>query len=65
MPLRNTPAGIIDEMKKSGIRGRGAAVSLPVPSGVLPLLTDQKYVVCNADEGDPAFMDRAILKATH
>ena len=62
---KNTPAGIIDEMKKSGIRGRGGG---GFPTGTkwsfaAANQADQKYVVCNADEGDPgAFMDRAILE---
>jgi NADH:ubiquinone oxidoreductase subunit F (NADH-binding)/NAD-dependent dihydropyrimidine dehydrogenase PreA subunit len=60
-----TPADIIDEMKKSGIRGRGGG---GFPTGTkwgfaAANKADQKYVVCNADEGDPgAFMDRAVLE---
>jgi NADH:ubiquinone oxidoreductase subunit F (NADH-binding)/NAD-dependent dihydropyrimidine dehydrogenase PreA subunit len=60
-----TPADIIDEMKKSGIRGRGGG---GFPTGMkwefaARNQADQKYVVCNADEGDPgAFMDRAVLE---
>ena len=56
---------VIDEIKKSGIRGRGGA---GFPTGTKWELTkasegNQKYVVCNADEGDPgAFMDRSILE---
>ena len=56
---------VIDEIKKSGLRGRGGA---GFPTGKKWELTksyeaDQKYVVCNADEGDPgAFMDRSILE---
>ena len=55
----------IDEMKKSGLRGRGGA---GFPTGLKwqfarGYQADQKYVVCNADEGDPgAFMDRSILE---
>lgn len=61
----STPAGVIDEVKKSGIRGRGGG---GFPTGTkwsfaAANQADQKYVVCNADEGDPgAFMDRAILE---
>lgn len=60
-----TPAGVIDEIKKSGLRGRGGG---GFPTGLKWEITakvpgDQKYVVCNADEGDPgAFMDRSILE---
>ncbi|MGL4738252.1 MAG: NADH-quinone oxidoreductase subunit NuoF [Cellulosilyticaceae bacterium] len=56
---------VIDEMKKSGLRGRGGG---GFPTGLKWEFTyknqsDQKYVVCNADEGDPgAFMDRSILE---
>lgn len=56
---------VIDEISKSGLRGRGGA---GFPTGKKWLFTkmaegDQKYVVCNADEGDPgAFMDRSILE---
>lgn len=56
---------VIEEIKKSGLRGRGGA---GFPTGKKWELTksyksDQKYVVCNADEGDPgAFMDRSILE---
>ena len=59
------PADVIDEIKKSGLRGRGGG---GFPTGVKWELTakqkaDQKYVVCNADEGDPgAFMDRSIME---
>ena len=60
-----TPDEVIEEIKKSGLRGRGGA---GFPTGKKWELTkineaDQKYVVCNADEGDPgAFMDRSILE---
>jgi NADP-reducing hydrogenase subunit HndC len=60
-----TPKKIIDDMLASGLRGRGGAgfptgrkwqTALEQPAGV-------KYMVCNADEGDPgAFMDRSILE---
>jgi len=55
----------IDLIKKSGLRGRGGG---GFPTGLkweiaLKNKADQKYVVCNADEGDPgAFMDRSILE---
>jgi len=60
-----TPAQVIEEIKKSGLRGRGGG---GFPTGLKWEITsksqaDQKYVVCNADEGDPgAFMDRSILE---
>ncbi len=60
-----TPQEVIDEMKKSGLRGRGGA---GFPTGVKWQFEkdqpgDEKYVICNADEGDPgAFMDRSILE---
>ena len=59
------PDQVIDEIKKSGLRGRGGG---GFPTGLKWEITrksqaDQKYVVCNADEGDPgAFMDRSILE---
>ncbi|MBE0536607.1 MAG: FAD-dependent oxidoreductase [Phycisphaerae bacterium] len=69
-----TPEAVIDEMQKSGLRGRGGA---GFPAGrkwgfcrsyVLKQRAVQPdmpcYVICNADEGDPgAFMDRSILEA--
>lgn len=60
-----TPQEVIDEIKKSGLRGRGGG---GFPTGVKwQFAADQpagdKYVICNADEGDPgAFMDRSILE---
>ena len=60
-----TPEEIIAEVKKSGLRGRGGA---GFPTGLKWELTrkavgDKKYVICNADEGDPgAFMDRSLLE---
>jgi len=59
------PQDVIDEIKKSGLRGRGGG---GFPTGVKwQFAADQpagkKYVVCNADEGDPgAFMDRSVLE---
>jgi NADH:ubiquinone oxidoreductase subunit F (NADH-binding)/(2Fe-2S) ferredoxin len=61
-----TPEQLIDEIKKSGLRGRGGA---GFPTGLKWANTrsnpgDLKYVVCNGDEGDPgAYMDRSILEA--
>ncbi len=60
-----SPEGIIEETKKSGLRGRGGA---GFPTGIKwevcrQAKGDTKYIICNADEGDPgAFMDRAILE---
>jgi NADP-reducing hydrogenase subunit HndC len=60
-----TPTELIEEMKKSGLRGRGGA---GFPTGVkwgfaAKYPSETKYVVCNADEGDPgAYMDRAVLE---
>lgn len=60
-----TPAEVIDVVKASEIRGRGGA---GFPTGLkwsfaAPQVADQKYVACNADEGDPgAFMDRSVLE---
>ena len=60
-----TPEAVIDEIKRSGLRGRGGG---GFPTGLKWELArkyqaDQKYVVCNADEGDPgAFMDRSIME---
>ena len=59
-----TPEEVIQEITKSGLRGRGGA---GFPTGKKWLFArqaqgEQKYVVCNADEGDPgAFMDRSVL----
>jgi NADH:ubiquinone oxidoreductase subunit F (NADH-binding)/formate hydrogenlyase subunit 6/NADH:ubiquinone oxidoreductase subunit I len=60
-----TPLQIIDEVKKSGLRGRGGG---GFPTGrkwefTYQAKAEKKYVICNADEGDPgAFMDRSILE---
>ena len=60
-----TPQQVIDVMKASGLRGRGGA---GFPTGMkwqfaANNVNDTKYVVCNADEGDPgAFMDRSVLE---
>jgi NADH-quinone oxidoreductase subunit F len=56
---------VIDEMKQSGLRGRGGG---GFPAGIkweagYKAAGDEKYIVCNADEGDPgAFMDRSLLE---
>ncbi len=60
-----SPVDVIEEIKSSGLRGRGGA---GFPTGLKWESTyneenKQKYVVCNADEGDPgAFMDRSVLE---
>jgi bidirectional [NiFe] hydrogenase diaphorase subunit len=60
-----SPEDVIAEVRKSGLRGRGGA---GYPTGlkwdiVRKGVADQKYIVCNADEGDPgAFMDRSVLE---
>jgi len=60
------PEDVINEIKKSGLRGRGGG---GFPTGVKWEFAhnaegEQKYVICNADEGDPgAFMDRSIVEA--
>ncbi len=60
-----TPDGVIDEIKKSGLRGRGGA-GFPTWfkwDAARKSKGNEKYVVCNADEGDPgAFMDRSVLE---
>ena len=59
------PIQVIDEVTKSGLRGRGGA---GFPTGkkwsfARASNSDKKYIICNADEGDPgAFMDRSILE---
>ena len=61
-----TPEDVIEEVRKSGLRGRGGAGA---PTAMKWRFCHdapgpQKYVICNADEGDPgAFMDRSILEA--
>ena len=63
--LKMSQQEVVDIMKDSGLRGRGGG---GFPTGLkwqfaLNNKSDQKYVVCNADEGDPgAFMDRSILE---
>lgn len=63
--LTKPPTHIIDEIKKSGLRGRGGGGFSAGLKWELARKTvgDQKYVICNADEGDPgAFMDRSLLE---
>jgi bidirectional [NiFe] hydrogenase diaphorase subunit len=61
-----TPKEVVDNMIKSGLRGRGGA---GYPTGlkwatVAKTSAQQKFVICNADEGDPgAFMDRSVLES--
>jgi NADH-quinone oxidoreductase subunit F len=65
--LSNDPESIVNEVKKSGLRGRGGA---GFPTGRKWELAraagkkgEQKYIVCNCDEGDPgAYMDRSLLE---
>lgn len=63
--FKMSPEEIIQEVKNSGLRGRGGA---GFPTGLkwsfaASNKADRKYVVCNADEGDPgAFMDRSVLE---
>ncbi|MGQ0503145.1 MAG: formate dehydrogenase beta subunit [Panacagrimonas sp.] len=63
--LRMTPEGIVREVSDSGLRGRGGAA---FPTGikwttVLNTPADQKYIVCNADEGDSGtFSDRMLME---
>lgn len=63
--VRKTSEDIIGEIEKSGLRGRGGAgfpTALKLKAGY-NAKSDIKYIVCNADEGDPgAFMDRSILE---
>ena len=61
-----TPKEVLETVLKSGLRGRGGA---GYPTGlkwatVAKTASQQKYVICNADEGDPgAFMDRSVLES--
>ena len=59
------PEDVVDTIKKSGLRGRGGG---GFPTGMkwefaAKQVNDQKFIICNADEGDPgAFMDRSVLE---
>lgn len=61
-----TPDKVIDELKKSGLRGRGGAgyptwMKWNITRGVK---SPEKFVICNADEGDPgAYMDRSVMES--
>lgn len=64
--LKMTPEAVIDEVAKSGLRGRGGAGFPTARKWQFCRNSpgEQKYIICNADEGDPgAFMDRSILEA--
>ncbi len=65
MLMTKTPAEVCDEVESAGLRGRGGGGFLTGKKWKFALNTasDQKYMVCNADEGDPgAFMDRAVIE---
>ncbi|MDD3834199.1 MAG: SLBB domain-containing protein, partial [Sulfurimonas sp.] len=61
-----SPKDVIEELKTSGLRGRGGG---GYPAGlkwesVSKVQSEQKYIICNGDEGDPgAFMDRAVMES--
>ena len=61
-----TPVAVIDEIERSGLRGRGGA-GFPTARKwrvVHGIASDRKYVICNGDEGDPgAFMDRMLMES--
>lgn len=65
LALKRTPQEVVAQVTASGLRGRGGA---GFPTGLkwgfaLNSQSDEKYMICNADEGDPgAFMDRSILE---
>ncbi len=64
--LEEEPSAVLEEVKAANLRGRGGA---GFPAGIkweacIKSGQDEKYVICNADEGDPgAFMDRSILES--
>jgi len=64
--VQMSPEQVIEEVKRSGLRGRGGA---GFPTGMKwqfcrDAAGDQKYMICNADEGDPgAFMDRSVIES--
>jgi bidirectional [NiFe] hydrogenase diaphorase subunit len=60
------PTDVINEVKISGLRGRGGGgfATGQKWESVYKVQSDQKYIICNGDEGDPgAFMDRALMEA--
>ncbi|MBM7854794.1 NADH-quinone oxidoreductase subunit F [Desulfohalotomaculum tongense] len=61
-----TPQEVVDEVKNSGLRGRGGAgfpTGIKWQGALSAKIKDKRYVICNADEGDPgAFMDRSVLE---
>jgi len=63
--LKMTPEAIIEEVKKAGLRGRGGG-GFPTANkweNTRKAKGETKYVICNADEGDPgAFMDRSVVE---
>lgn len=64
--LKQTPEEIVDIVKQSGLRGRGGGGFSTGTKWALVQkeISDQKYVICNGDEGDPgAFMDRMLLES--
>jgi NADH:ubiquinone oxidoreductase subunit F (NADH-binding) len=64
--LEEGPKYALDALKESGLRGRGGAGFLTFKKWELcrNAQGEQKYVVCNADEGDPgAFMNRSLLES--
>jgi len=66
--LKMQPQAIIDEVKASGLRGRGGAgFSTGMKWGFLPKNNEPRYLLCNADEGEPGtFKDRMMMeKAPH
>lgn len=65
--LKNmTPAEVVDEIKKSGLRGRGGggfSTGMKWEIASRTPTVDEKFIICNGDEGDPgAYMDRSILE---
>lgn len=62
--LKMKPAEIIDEVKRSGLRGRGGAgFATGVKWGFLPKNDEPRYLLCNADEGEPGtFKDRMMME---
>ncbi len=64
--LSMTPESVIDEIKESGLAGRGGA-GFPTWfkwNAARQSVSEKKYLICNADEGDPgAFMDRAVIES--